>query len=344
MRLGPLATIMAFLIALLPLAARADDSNDIDLKLFGENVIEGWQGCRFGLWQANRDPDQDRFAYVFFAPIPDGEALPGWVKIGDEVTEVSRQEIGSAETGMLEPIQLYKNTDGTLTVLLEIGSQQRSDRGIEIDDARLTFLRSDKFPFRVRVKGLNGCPEAMTGSDGMEGDPEPSAPGDGLTLGQPVDIDSLDQVPAPILNAVAEQAPDCAPQATAGYSTAYTVNDDITLWQIPCNLYSSRGSSVFALRWTYQPDFASVLMLPTVPGSGEPESAELLEAMVDPETATVTSLSLDSGGDCGTFSKFRLQDAEGETLEFKLLELRSKSDCDGVQTDPSEFPLIYQSR
>ena len=59
--------------------ALADDTNDIDLKLFGENVIQGWDGCRLGLWQRNRNPDEDRYAYVLFAPIPDGEALPAWV-------------------------------------------------------------------------------------------------------------------------------------------------------------------------------------------------------------------------------------------------------------------------
>jgi len=342
MRLGPLIGMMALLIALLPLTARASDSNDIDLKLFGDNVTEGWQGCRFGLWQANRDPDQDRFAYVFFAPIPDGEALPAWVKIGDEVTEVSRKDIGSAETGMLEPFQLYKSADGTLTVLMEIESQQRSERGIEIGDARLTFLRNDRFPFPVRVKGLNGCPDSA--AEDVAQDVQTTAPSGGMALGQPVGIDSLDQVPTPILSAIADQAPECAPETTAGYSTAYAVNDAITVWQVPCNLYASQGSSVFALTWTYQPDFATVLMIPSFPGSGEPETAELLEAMVDPATATVTSVSLDSGGDCGTFGKFRLRDAQGETLEFQLLEYRSKADCDGVETDPSDFPLVYESR
>ncbi|MDP3525874.1 MAG: DUF1176 domain-containing protein [Hoeflea sp.] len=341
MRLRLLTGILALLIALPP-AARADDANEIDLKLFGEDVVEGWQGCRFALWQADRDPERDNFAYVLFAPIPDGEALPAWVKIGEDVISVAKQDIGSAETGMLEPVQLYKSTDSDLTVLLEIESQQRSDRGIEIEDARLTFLVNDKFPFPVRVKGLNGCLDDIGDAESLAVDAAPS--GDGISLSQPVDIDSLDQVPAPILAAIAEQAPECEPQATAGYSTAYTVNDAVTLWQLPCNLYASRGSNVFVLRWTYQPDVATVLMIPPVPGSGEPETAELLEATVDPATATVTSVSLDRGGDCGTFAKFRLEDAPGETLEFTLLEHRSKTDCDGVQSDPADFPLVYESR
>jgi hypothetical protein len=326
-------------VSLSPLEARADDANEIDLKLFGENVIQGWDGCRFALWQANRNPDEDRFAYVFFAPIPDGEALPGWVKIGQDVIEVSKRDIGSADSGMLEPFQLYKSADGKLTVLVEINDQTRSDRGIEINDARVTFLRSDKFPFPVRVRGLNGC----TGSSG-DGDTAQAAPGgqDGLSLGQPVDFDSLDQVPAPIMRAIANEAPECEPENTAGFSSAYSVNDDITMWQIPCVLYARNASSVFALSWTYYPDHASVLLFPSPPGSSQADHAEVLNAVVDPATATVTS---DDGGfDCGVREQFQLRDAEGETLEFVLLEVREKTNCDGIETDPREYPLVFRNR
>jgi hypothetical protein len=153
MHLRPLFGLLALALALLPLQATADDANEIDLKLFGENVVQGWDGCRLALWQNNRDPAEDRYAYVFFAPIPDGEALPGWVKIGDEVIEISRLEIGSADTGMMEPFRLYRNADAGLTVMMEILGQARTDAGIEISDGRLTFLRNDKFPFAIRVKG-----------------------------------------------------------------------------------------------------------------------------------------------------------------------------------------------
>ncbi|WP_422370388.1 hypothetical protein [Hoeflea sp.] len=336
-----LAAFLTVLLGLLSAQVSAQENNDIDLKLFGENVIQGWEGCRLAFWQHNRDPGEDRYAYVFFAPIPDGETLPGWVKIGEDIIEVSRQEIGSADTGMLELFQLYRDADRELTLLVEINDQSRSDRGIEVHDARLTFLNNERFPFPVRVKGLNGCP-SMGESDAGEVMADAGA-GGGLTLGQPVDFDSLDQVPAPILRAIAEQAPECEPSATPGFSSAFAVNDDITLWQIPCNLYARRGSSVFALSWTYHPDHATVLMNPPVPGSGDTESAEVLDAIVDPESATVTSISLDIRGDCGSYTLLKLADAEGETLEFVLREFREKSDCDGVETDPANFPLVYRN-
>ena len=337
MHLKSLFGLLAFALALLPLRAAADDANEIDLKLFGENVVQGWDGCRFALWQKNRDPAQDRYAYVFFAPIPDGEALPGWVKIGDDVIEISRLEIGSADTGMLEPFRLYRDPDAKLTVMMEILGQTRTDDGIEVSDGRLTFLRNDKFPFAIRVKGLSGCPGAGVDEAAMA--PASSA----LSLGAPVGHDSLSAVPAPVLRAIAADAPQCEPQATAGYSSAYAINGEMTLWEVPCNLYAASGSSVFAVTWAGYPDHATILPFPAPPGMGMNDDAELLNASVDPASGSVTSYSLDSGGDCGSFSRFQLVDAEGETVEFVLREFRDKPACDGVQSDPASFPLIYQN-
>lgn len=337
----PLIGLLAFLMAFLPLHAVADDANEIDLKLFGENVIEGWDGCRFGLWQHNRNPDDDRYAYVFFAPIPDGEALPAWVKIGDQLHEISKVDIGSADTGMLEPFRLYRDTGGSkLAVLMEIIEQKRTDAGIEITDGRLTFLRNDKFPFTIRVKGLNGCPGASTD----ETSEAPSNTDIPLTLGDAVGFDSLDRVPAPVLRAIAAQASECDPEATAGYSSAYAISGAMTLWQVPCNLYAYQGSSVFAVTWTDYPDQASVLLFPAPPSMNIADYAGIMNASVDPATATITSFSLDSGGDCGSYDKFELIDAEGETVEFVLREFRQKQNCDGVETDPENFPLVYENR
>jgi len=37
----------------------------IDLKLFNRADVGPNQGCSVALWQADRDPDKDRFALVF---------------------------------------------------------------------------------------------------------------------------------------------------------------------------------------------------------------------------------------------------------------------------------------
>jgi len=339
MSLKTLCGLLALVTALLPFHAAADDANEIDLKLFGENVIQGWDGCRFGLWQKNRNPTEDRYAYVFFAPIPDGEALPAWVRIGDDVIEVSQRDIGAASTGMLEPFRLYRDFDNDLTVMMEIFEQTRTDQGIEIADARLTFVQDDRFPFAIRVKGLNGCPGAA-----VEAASSNAGSDDAIRLGAPVGFDSLGDVPAPVLRAIATDAAECEPELTAGYSTAYAISDEMTLWQVPCNLYATHGSSVFAVSWTYHPDHATVLLFPAPPSMNLPDYAGLMNAAVDPASGTVTSYSLVSGGDCGSFDKFQLSLAEGETVEFRLLEFREKTVCDGVETVPADFPLVYQSR
>lgn len=331
--------VLAFILAALPFHAAADEEHDIDLKLFGEDVIEGWDGCRFALWQKNRDPDEDRYAYVFFAPIPDGEALPAWVKISDQVHEISRIEIGSADTGRLEPFRLYRDADNDLTVMMEIFQQARSDRGIEISDARLTFVQKDKFPFAIRVKGLNGCPGASLEAAGST-----PVSSDAIRLGAPVGFDSLGSVPAPVLHTITNEAPECEPETTTGYSTAYAISDEMTLWEVPCNIYATHGSSVFAVSWTYHPDHATVLLFPAPPGMNVADYAGLMNPTVDPASGTVTSYSLDSGGDCGSFDKFQLSLAEGETVEFVLREYREKTECDGIETDPADFPLVYDNR
>ncbi|OCW58735.1 hypothetical protein AWJ14_00460 [Hoeflea olei] len=331
--------LMAGILAFLPATSHAADANDIDLKLFGDDVTDGWEGCRLAFWQQDRDPTEDRYAYVFFAPIPDGEALPAWVKIGDEVTDVSPVDIGSAETGMLEPFRLYRGQDGSLTVMMEIFEQARSDRGIEVSSGRLTFLESDKFPFAVRVKGLNGCPAGMESADG-----DSAGDGLGLTLGAERQLDGLDQIPAAVMKAVAEYGSLCDPQSTAGYSSAYPVSDDITLWQVPCNLFASSASSVFVASYASAPDVAQVLSFPREPGSTEADMIEIVDAVVTPQSATVESASLDSGGDCGTYARHQLVAAPGEVVEFELREFRAKAVCDGVATEPAEFPLVYESR
>jgi hypothetical protein len=188
---------------------------------------------------------------------------------------------------------------------------------------------------------LNGCPGAGAGSGAENSAMAPSS--SGLRLGAPVDYDSLTSVPAPVLSAIAADAPECEPDTTAGYSTAYAISDEMTLWQVPCNLYASSASSAFAVTWTYHPDQATVLLFPAPPGMDMSDYAELLNATVDPASGTVSSYSLDSGGDCGSFNRFELVDAEGETVEFALREFREKPVCDGVQTDPSGFPLVYQT-
>ena len=145
-----------------------------------------------------------------------------------------------ADTGMLAPVQLYRSSDEALSVIVEILEQSRSDRGIEISDARLTFLMNDKYPFTTRVKGLNGCLSQSAAEEDADAG-NFVAGQDGLSLGQPMDFDGLDSVPAGVMRAIANEARDCEPSQTPGLGSSYSITDSMMLWQVPCNLYAARG-------------------------------------------------------------------------------------------------------
>lgn len=339
MQLILVTCLMALVFATQTYQANAKDGdNEIDLKLFGEDVIQGWDRCRFSLWQKNRDPENDKYAYVFFAPIPDGEALPAWVSIGDDVLELSEVNLVSAENGMLAPLSLYRSSDGNLKVIMEILDQVRIDEGIEIRDGRLTFLLEEKFPFAIRVKGFNGCPQTTAE---VAVDAPVEAMGTGLRLSKEVTYENLASVPPAVMASIADYNDLCDPQNTPGFSSSFVVNDEITLWQVPCNVYNFNASSVFAISWASTPDYAPILSFPVAPSEGLADIVEIINPEVVTSEATVVSTSLDSGSDCGSFSKYELLLAPGETVEFELVEFRQKNNCDGIVSEPSSYPLIY---
>ena len=332
----PFLAATLLVLSTLTAPARADDKDhEIDLRLFGQNVIAPWDGCHFAFWQADRDPENDEFAYVFYAPIPDGEALPAWVKIGEDIIEVTPVDTGAADRGDLAPALLYRDSESRLTVIADILEQGRVDAGLEIRDARLTFVMKDKFPFSIRVKGINGCPSGPGAALAESQDTSDPA----VTLGAEAPFEGLDTVPASVMAAIRERAPDCNPEMTAGFGSLFEVNGTMQLWQVPCNLYAAAGSSVFVLE---QDQYAVVLPFSMPPGADMNDEVEMLNATVDPQTASVTAFSLDSGGDCGTFTRHQLRPLEGEQLYFAITEYREKIECDGKAGDPADFPLVYR--
>ena len=319
-----LACLFAIGLAALTTPSQAAESDKINLRLFGDNVIEGWDGCRLAFWQNNRVPGEDEFAYVFFAPIPDGEALPAWIKIDDQVMAVTEVPNDLTDTGMLAPVQLYRSSDEALSVIIEILEQSRSERGIEVGDARLTFLTKNKYPFTARVKGLNGCLSDGTPEDGAEAGNFVTDQ-QGLSLGQPTDFDGLEFVPAGVMRAIANEARDCEPSQTPGYGSSYLITDAMMLWQVPCNLYAARGSSVFVVSFTDNPDYATVLWLPEAGSSAA--SPEVLSPQLEPDNGILIAESANSDSSCPTLNSYQLREAEGESVEFVLIEAEMTSGC-----------------
>jgi hypothetical protein len=292
-----------------------DGDPSIDLRLFGQNVIEGYEGCHLAFWQANKSPEIDKYAYVLYAPFNDGEELPAWMKVGQTVYEMQREDTVSVNDRALEPLRLYRSSNGAYTALLEVTDQHTDRDNIIADKAKLTITQSKHYPFVISVKGGIYCPATAPSSQSSKAAPAPSGEqpyGDPIPLGPAVPFEKLDAV---------------------------------TLWEVPCNLYARTGSSVYVVSMNENTDYSTLLTVPPLPGFEDADpNHEIRNPQMDTESGTVTSEYYDGDGTCGTFEAYQLRSVEGEALEFFLTEFREKPECDGVKASARQFPLVYKAQ
>lgn len=338
------------LALLLPVSSAFAQANPedrtIDLRLFGKNIIEEYDGCRFALWQANKDPAKDPFSYVFFAPYTDGEELPAWMKVADTVYTLHRQDKTVEPSQRLEDIRLYRSSKGTFTLLVEILEQHLRGDDIVVDKGRITLTRSERYPFVVTVKGGVICPQMDQPHDTSSKEAQGTELyGDPVRIGPAQAFDDLETVPAGVMSAIKREAPDCDPSSTTGFGASYAISDGISLWEVPCNLYARTGSSVFLTSMNGNADYSTVLTFPPIPNHGDTtDSYEIRAPQIDPDEGTLTSTYLDGDGSCGSQSVYQLRAVEGEALEFFLIEYREKPTCDGKDKEEAErFPLIFSA-
>ena len=324
----------------------ADDSRKIDLYLFGKNVIEEYDGCHIAFWQANKNPKKDKFSYVFYAPFNDGQELPGWLKVDGKVLELDRRDKVRSQGRMIEPMRLYRSSKNTYSLFLEISKQHEEGDDIRVDEAKITLVRSKHDPFVITVKGELACPaSAYEETDAGGGSAGYELYGDAISLGSPYDFDNLGTIPPVVLAAVKREAPNCEPENTPGFGSNYMVSESMVIWEVPCNVYASTGSSVFVSHlYADSGEYANVLGLPSLPGSGNNGFLyEMRLPRVSPKSATFVSEFYDGDGSCGSYEKYQLRAVEGEALEFFLLEYRNKPKCDGRQGEARSFPLVFQA-
>lgn len=323
----------------------ADEDHSLDLKLFGKNVIEDYNGCRFALWQQNRDPETDKFAYIFFAPFNDGEVLPGWMKIGDKVYEFERQDEASKE-GLFDAYQVYKSSDDTFSLIMEIKAHSSEGDVDFISEARITLIEDDKFPFSSsKLEGHIFCPQNYESSDAETASAQyGTLDGDAISLYGKRDHDSFNAVPTPIIRYVRKELIDCDLDNVPEYATSYKISEAMTLWEIPCTLYARNASSVFVTALNDNPDFFVALTAKAPPGLDQNDRFDILNATVSPEAAIITSHNVSVGQDCGTYEVHQLRAVEGEAIELLLAEYRDKPDCDGIASEVENFPLVYSAR
>lgn len=339
--------------------AVAEDSS-IDLKLFGKHEIEGGLStCHLAFWQSNKDPETDKYAYLIYMPFDqDGVPLQAVVEIGTEKIALTESARGDFDPPSRLGYRLFSSIDHETHMLVRIEEAVVTGSLQTVGKATVTVVRPDLPPFVAGAKGVIGCPgtsspetaaaipsEPVSDEGAAAGGPSPYTGPVGLPLAPPVLLASTSEVPDAVRREIATYAPDqCSEPETLAYpGQRYAVNDNFTLWEVPCFLGAYQGTSIFAITQNPPADWATMLSLPNPPALEGENNAQMMNPEVFAEKGLFISTSLARGeGDCGTYQVFRLMDAPGETLEFQLMEYREKVNCDGVQSEPSEWPLQFQ--
>ncbi len=327
--------------------AHAANDNKIKLKLMTKKSVIGSDGCGFGLWQRNRDPNRDKYAYVFYLNIHDANLMPPVIKIGEKRHELERVNLGNINVTATDAYQVYRTADKKITLLLEIFKTRQNGDNFEIDKAQLTFVQIGKLPFRMNVKGRMGCDypddEPVASAAPAKRAASPSLDPNAVRLGREVSYRSFRKVPRHILQQVRNIREACDIDNGPEFASRYAISNAMSLWQLPCALYASNASSVFITALN-DSKLANTLEVPDRPGKGSGEPGyDIMNAVLDPSNATITSMNINAAGNCGSYQRYQLVVAEGEAIEIKLLEARGKTQCSGPPIEPKNLPLLYRA-
>lgn len=345
MRCSIFATMMASLLlgqAAWAQAPKADETK-IDLKLFDKAEIDRSKGCSVALWQANRDPDKDRYAFIFMETLTGANHArqPGRIKVGEQVLTLTRIAAGGKAGGYgLYPYQLYKLSQPDAFLVLELKLGEVEGEAVDVEGA-LILSMPGKQQSRVAVKGGAGCMTAAAPA------PPPAQPARAPAAAEATGMFQRYQVrPAQVprsLLATAEKKFGCSPSLMKQGIAGFQMSEESAIWDIPCQSFNIQGNSIFAR--VYLPDPATnltFLSFRAPPGKKRTsEPAELMSPQWDVKTRTVSGTALGrSAGDCGVYERHRVDEAG----EFVLIEYREKEACDGKVVKPEQFPLVYRGK
>ena len=186
MRIGRLFGLPVVAMAALGMAAvagpaSAEPNDDIDLKLFEKSEVDRSKGCSVVLWQDDRDPETDKFAYLF-AETLSGEKhtrQPARIKIGSSVTTLKRVATGGKTTGYdLYEYQLYKLPAENEFVVMNLTLADEEGESVDVLSGVMILIMRGKPVFRATVKGNAGCatPAATSAAVAPVGKPAAAAP------------------------------------------------------------------------------------------------------------------------------------------------------------------------
>lgn len=315
---------------------------EIDLKLFEGSEVDRSKGCTVALWQANRDPEKDKFAYIF------AEELRGKshardvarIKIGGTVVPIRRIAVGGRSQGYdLYEYQLYKMVDGDGYVVLDLKFGSLEGEAVEIESGKLMVTILGRQAFRASVKGGAGCVTPPVDPPNTATPAARTPPGPEMFERYAVDPRHFSRGFAQVVRRKFK----CDTAVMKAGVIGFQLSEESAIWQIPCERAAYQATAVFALVYIPAPGKEHTFLATPGPKgvrrSNDP--GQLTNPTWDMKTRTVTAVGLGrASGDCGVLERYRVT-PEGQ---FALVEYREKPDCDGVATNPEQFPLVYLAR
>ena len=344
------AVFLAFATASLaqaPAPAPAPAQPAIDLKLFEKAEVDRSKGCSVVLWQANRDPEKDKFAYIFTEMLTGQNQTrqPARIKVGSQAVTLTRVATGGKTTGYgLFPYQLYKLAGPDDFVILDLKLEPEMGESVDIDSGTMSVIMKGLQVFRAAVKGNAGCntPAAPAAPPARRSEaPAPQTNNDMAGMFQRYDVRPA-QVPAALRTAAIKRF-GCENAMLRGPVVGYQLSEDSAIWQLACGDYGQTKSAVFALVYLTNPA-AQYSFLPFKYPKGVNRGLDehvLMDPRWDLRTRTVTGIHTEgSGKDCGSLERHRVT-AEGA---FELGELRLRDTCDGKPVGVENFPVVFKAK
>jgi Protein of unknown function (DUF1176) len=341
------ASVFAFLSALIayPALGQTAAQPDVDLKLFEKPEVDRSKGCSVVLWQANRDPETDKFAYIFHETLaPRTHARqPARIKIGGNVLTMTRVALGGKTNGYaLHEYQLYKLPGPDEFVILQLKIGELEGETIDVDEGTMSVIMKGRQVFRAAVKGNAGCntPAAAPPPPARPAAaPAAAAPAVGPGMFERYTV-RPEQVPRVMTQAMAKQF-GCEAATMRRPVIGYQMSEESAIWQVSCANYGDRMSAVFALVYLTDPA-KQFTFIPFRWKPGQDRSLGqhvMMSPQWDLKARTVTSIHMEgSGKDCGSRERHRVT-AEGG---FQLVELRLRDTCDGKAIGVENFPVVFR--
>jgi hypothetical protein len=317
----------------------------IDLKLFEKSEIDRSKGCSFVLWQDDRDPEKDRFAYVFSETLGRNHVRENArVKIGGEVLNFRRAAVGGAkEFGYKTfPSALYKAEKDDSFLIFDLKLEDSPGEVVDVNGGTMTVIRPKLPPFVISVKGNAGCntPAAAPAPKRTEA----PAPARNAALVPPALFEKFpvagNRIPTRIRQEASKKF-DCNDAELRKGAIGYSLSEESALWELSCSERMWGKSKIFALVYMPDPGKQFTFQAFGMPKGRERQTApqEIIAPQWDIKNRIITSIAAEGNGkDCGVYERHQLT----ESGEFELIEYREKTMCDGKVVNPREWPLVYR--